>query len=265
MKKNIKVAIGLIAIIAIIIVALFAVGGNLFQTGSNEEGSLDIYVGAGFSKVTPELIKAFNEKYPNVKINAKYGGTGELLAMIETQKSGDVFLPADYQYMDEAMNKSYVENNTVKNITTNVPVIIVANGNPKNINSLEDLANHGVKVAIGEVNGPAIGKVISQILNKTNLTEAVKSNVVVESTTVNQLVTYITTGQADAAIVYKAVAQTSNGTVQIIDIPETQNIISTVPVGVISFSKNKKLAQEFENFVLSSEGKAIWKKFGYDV
>ncbi|WP_263640956.1 substrate-binding domain-containing protein [Methanobrevibacter arboriphilus] len=88
------------------------------------------------------------------------------LLLSKHKKSGDVFLPADYKYMEDAMNNGYMENNTVKNITKNVPVIVVQKGNPKNITSLEDLAKPGVKVGVGEADGPAIGKTTQKILEK---------------------------------------------------------------------------------------------------
>ena len=45
--------------------------------------------------------------------------------------------------MQDAMNGGDIKNDTVKNITQNIPVIAVQKGNPKNITSLNDLAKPG--------------------------------------------------------------------------------------------------------------------------
>ena len=258
-NKHIFIIVLILAILAIIAIAFNtgAIGSNT----SDEEGSITIYAGAGFSGVVGELVEKFNEKYPNIKVNVKYGGSGELFSTLETQKDGDVFLPADYKYMKEAMEDGYVENSSVKNITKNVPVIIVQKGNPKNISSLEDLENESVKVGLGDPEGPAIGKSSQKILEKNNLTV----NPTVLTTTVNQLLTYVSSGQVDAAIVWEALTywKENEGQFDVIKIPDNQNKISTIPIAKISFSKNPKAAQLFIDFATSDDAKEIWEKWGY--
>jgi len=261
-----------IAIITIILVVILAViglyfSGTITSSNSNEEGSIDILVGAGFSKVGAELISEFNKKYPNIKVNAKYGGSGELFATLETQKSGDVFLPADYKYMEDGMKNGYIDNSTVKNITKNVPVIIVEKGNPHNITSLKDLSKNGLKVGLGEKDGPAIGKTSAKILEKNGLTEAIEKNVVVTSTTVNQLLTYLITGQVDATIIWEDMTfwEEGKGKIEVVKIADDENIISTVPVGITKFTKDRQSAEKFQEFITSEEGKKIWEKWGFEV
>jgi len=265
MEKN-KIAIICIVIIAIIgIIGVYLSGA--INTGSSEEGSIDVLFAAGFSKVGPELISEFNKKYPNIKVNPKYGGSGELFATLETQKKGDVFLPADYKYMEDAMKNDYIDNSTVENITKNVPVIIVAKGNPKNISSLEDLAKDGVKVGIGAPDGPAIGKATAKILEKNNLSIDVEKNVVVTTTTVNQLLTYLITGQVDVTIIWEDMTywEEGNGKIEVIQIPADENEVSTVPVGITNFVKDRDAAEKFQEFITSEEAKKIWKKWGFEV
>lgn len=267
MSKNSKLIVIIIVIVGIAAISGLYLSGTFNNGGSNEDGSIDILVGAGFSKVGAELISEFNKKYPNIKVNAKYGGSGELFTTLETQKSGDVFLPADYKYMEDAMKNNYIKNDSVKNITKNVPVIIVEKGNPKNITSLKDLAKSGVKVGIGEADGPAIGKTSAKILEKNNLTESVEESVVVKSTTVNQLLTYLVTGQVDATIIWEdmTVWEEGSGKIEVIEIPADENIKSTVPVGITAFVKDEDGASKFEEFITSEEGKKIWEKWGFEI
>ncbi len=256
--------IGIIAII-LIIGGIYASGILNNGTAGGQNQTLTVLAGAGFVKVTNDLKTEFEKKHPGVTVNVQNGGSGELFATLETQKSADIFLPADYKYMSDAITKGYIKNSTVKNITQNIPVIAVKKGNPKNITSLQDLAKPGVRVAIGEPKGPAIGKATEQIFNSTNLTENISSNVVTKTTTVNQLLTYLTTGQADAVIIWKDMVtwDEAKDQIEVIEIPQNENKISTVPIGVTVYTKNSKLANEFEDFVTSTEGLTIWQKWGF--
>lgn len=260
-NKSIFIIIVVIAVIAIITGLYFS--GAIGNNGSNEEGTVEVLAGAGFSKVCPELVEKFNEKYPNIKVNVKYGGSGELFATLETQKSGDVFLPAAYKYMNESIANGYMENSSVKNITENVPVIVVQKNNPKNITGLADLENSDIKVGLGEAEGPAIGKTSEKIIEKNNLT----INPAVTTTTVNQLLTYIVSGEIDATIIWKDMTVWEEGKdkIEVIEIPENQNSISTIPIGVTQFAKDQDAAHKFEDFVISDEGKKIWEKWGFEI
>jgi molybdate transport system substrate-binding protein len=261
-KKSILIATVIIIVLAIIGIYVSSI---FINNSSNEEGNVYLLAGAGFSKVCPELIKGFNEKYPNIRVDVKYAGSGELFSILETQKKGDVFLPADYTYMEDAAKNDYIKNDTVVNITKNIPVIIVEKGNPKNINSLKDLSKPGLKVGLGEEKGPAIGKASAKILEKNNLKDAVEKNVVVTSTTVNQLLTYLITGQVDATIIWEDMTswRENSDKIEVIKIPDNQNIFSDIPVGITSFAENKDASYKFAEFLHSNEGKIIWEKWGF--
>lgn len=258
--------LAIIAVIAVVIIVAGVYASGILGGGlGGQNKTLTVLAGAGFVKVTNDMKTEFEKEHPGVTVNVQNGGSGELFSILETQKSADIFMPADYKYMGDAMKNGDMKNDTVKNITKNIPVIVVAKGNPKNIQSLADLGNSGVKVAIGEPSGPAIGKTTANILNKTGLNDSVQANVVVKTTTVNQLLTYIVTGQADATIIWEDMTSwpEAQGKIDIIKIPANQTIISTVPIGVTVYTKEDSLAKEFENFVTGPKGKAIWEKWGF--
>jgi molybdate transport system substrate-binding protein len=256
--------IGILTIIIIIAGIYFS--GVLTKNGSNTQNqTITVLAGAGFVKVTNDLKSEFEKTHPGVVVNVKNGGSGELLGILETQKSADILLPADYKYMQDAINNGYIQNNTVKNITQNIPVIAVEKGNPKKINSLYDLTKPGIKVAIGDPKGPAIGKTTADILNKTNLNKTLQANIVVKTTTVNQLLTYLVTNQADAVIIWQDMATwpEGQGKIDVIQIPTNESKISTVPIAETVYTTNNNLTKEFENFVTSPQGMGIWEKWGF--
>jgi molybdate transport system substrate-binding protein len=257
--------IGVIAVIIIVCGAYGYINGSLSGGVPPGNQTITVLAGAGFLHVTNDLKAEFEKEHPGVTVNVKNGGSGELYGILATQKSADVFLPADYKYMGDAMKNGYIQNNTVKNITKNIPVIAVQKGNSKNITSLYDLQKSGVRVALGDPSGPAIGKTSAKLLNKTGINSTVQSNVVVKTTTVNQLLTYLVTGQADATIIWQDMSTwpEGQGKIEVIAIPKNETIISTVPIAVTVFSQHTSTAKAFEEFVTGPQGLAIWEKWGF--
>lgn len=263
-NKNIFLIVIIVAIIAIIAGAYFTGAFGNAGAGSGEKVSITVYAGAGFSELGDDLVKEFNKKHPEIEVNMKYGGSGELFSTMETQKSGDVFFPAAYKYMGQAVTNGYVNNDSVKNVTKNIPVIIVQPGNPKNITGVQDLARDDIKVGLGEPEGPAIGKSSQEILNKTNVTV----NPTVTTTTVNQLLTYMTSGEIDATIVWKAMTSWADnqGKFEVIEIPDNQNKISTIPIATTTFSEHPDAAKTFVDFVTDDpDAHALFEKWGYEL
>ena len=255
----------IIGIIAIVIIVAGIYASGIFTGGNSIKGNITVLAGAGTMSAMNDLKADFEAKNPGTTVNIQYGNSGELFATLDTQKSADMVVPGDLTFMDNAKNKGYMLNDTIKPIVYHIPVIVVQKGNPKNITSVKDLGQSGLKVALGDTNGTAVGKQSIKILNKTGNLEVVKSNVVVYAPTVNQLMTYITSGQVDVAIVTEDLATTSDaqGKVDVIQIPNDQNAIATIGVGLTVFTQNKDLAMKFEDFITSPDGLAIWQKHGF--
>ena len=59
----------------------------------------------------------------------------------------------------------------------------------------------------------------------------------------------------------KVVAPTEDG--GIAEIAKKRNCIKVIPVGKLTFSKNKEIAKKFVDFVASAEGKTIFEECGF--
>jgi len=224
-----------------------------------EVQTLQVFSGAGLRKPMDEIGKVFEEKY-GVKVEYAYAGSAQNLSQIELTGKGDVYVPGAMYYYESAKEKGLVDEK--KDVAYHIPVIGVPKGNPANIKTLEDLGKDNVKVVLGDEKSAAIGKQAKKILTENNLQEAVAKNTVVKAATVNELVVYLTMKQADASIVWEDnIAGVED--VEIIEIAKDKNEIKTIPVCIISKSNKKELANQFVDFVTSSEGKSYLKKHGF--
>jgi len=252
-----KKIIGIFCLVLLLAGVILTAGCT--STDSAENKTLLVYCGAGMKEPMDEIAEVFLER-EGIQVEYTYGGSAQLLSQIELYQVGDAYMPGALSYIQSAIDKGFVDKS--ENVIYHVISIIVPIGNPANITTLEDLTEPGVRVAIGEPTGPAIGQGTMKMLEKDGLWDAVSANVVVKSATVNELLVYIAMGQADAALVYEDLYNPE--AMEIIDIPLDQGKVDIVPIGTLTFSENKENAEKFMNFVASDEGKAIFAEYGFE-
>jgi molybdate transport system substrate-binding protein len=231
---------------------------NLAVAGLAAEDSLLVYCGAGLKEPMEEIAALFEEQ-EGIKIEYTFGGAAQLLIQIELYQTGDLYMPGARSYIDSTIEKGFVDETA--NVVYHVPCIIVPKGNPAGVQSLEDLAEPGVRVALGDPQGPPIGEVSKKMLEDLGIWEEVEENVVTFSVTVTELLVYISMEEADAAIVWKDLYDPE--TMEKVEITQEMNGIKVVPIGTLVFSEKKEMAEKFMNFVASEEGKAVFADHGF--
>jgi molybdate transport system substrate-binding protein len=254
---SIRIMKGIKIVLVIAFLLLFLLGNVIVL--ADEGDSLLVYSGAGLRKPMDEIAQVFKEKY-GVQIQYTYGGSAQNLNQLQLVREGDVYVPGDVYYFEAALEKGLVE--TGKEVAYHIPVIAVPEGNPAGIETLEDLGNEGVEVILGDEKAAAIGNISQKILAKNGVADSINKNVIAKAATVNELVVYMAMKQADASIIWEDNIIGVED-VEIIYIPEEQNIIKIIPVCVVSFSNKKELATKFVDFVASEEGKNIYQKYGF--
>jgi molybdate transport system substrate-binding protein len=251
------------AMVLLIIFAAAFVCGCTGQTGtataqSEEQKSLMVYCGAGMREPMEDIAAAF-ESQTGVAINFNYGGSNTVLSQMELTRIGDVYMPGASSYFDAAREKGFVEDE--QRVVYHVPLIIVPKGNPANITCLADLAKPGVRVALGDEEACAIGKLCIKLLEKNGIKDAVYANTITRAATVNELVVYTAMGTVDASVVWEDLYDPEK--LDRIEIPVKQNVIHIVPIGSLTFSKQKDIADDFVGFVASDDGRTIFIRHGF--
>jgi molybdate transport system substrate-binding protein len=171
-------------------------------------------------------------------------------------------LPGDKHYVDQAAELGFIA--FQEPVSFFVPTILVAKGNPKNIQSLDDLAKPGIKLGLGDSKACAIGRKSKLIFEKNDMDFAeIEKNLKFKSLTVNELGMQIRAGSLDAVIVWDAVANYYAEHADQVPIPVENNVISTVEIGLLEFAKNRKGAEEFVDFIVSEAGQDIFRKYNY--
>jgi len=229
----------------------------------SQPAELLLYCGAGLRPVADELIRVFASTH-NVKIVTDYAGSEVLLAKMRLVRKGDLYLPGDKYYVDQAVQANMVLSHTP--VCYFVPTILVQKGNPKDIQSLRDLTRPGLKIGFGDPQACAVGRETRHLLDKNHIPwQDIQKNVAFQSLTVNELGLQIEAKALDAVIVWDAVAKYYQDDGAEIAIPAAANIFSTVDLAVLSCTRKRSLAEQFAQFAASEQGRAIFTEHHYTV
>ena len=146
-------------------------------------------------------------------------------------------------------------------------VLVTPRGNPAGIASITDLCRKGVRVALSPDASPPGGAAVLKLLENARIQEDVLANTTLKSSCVHRMIDDVTAGRADAAIVENRITRLPAvaGKLEIFNIPE--NIQPPPPrtftIGVMQAAENRKTADAYVAFILSSEGQAFFENAGF--
>ncbi|MCK9592419.1 MAG: molybdate ABC transporter substrate-binding protein [Methanoregula sp.] len=232
--------------------------------------TLIVYTAASLTGVSKELGSRFSAVYPSHSVIFNLAGTQTLKTQVENGAYADVFVSASNSYTNTLKGEGYFIDSTVKPLTTNYVIVILPASNTGNIQSLSDLANPGKKIAMAAYSVPIGTVTYSALANLAKSTygqdwnKSVFGNVVTYETSEPGVATKVSLGEVDAGLVYESTyAAAPAGTLTAISIPKTDNVLQTYTIGVMKQTANSGVAQEFEDFMLSSVGQQILKDYGF--
>ncbi|HSB88487.1 MAG TPA: molybdate ABC transporter substrate-binding protein [Anaerolineales bacterium] len=235
-------------------------------TAQAEPQSLVVFAAASLGDTFRELGDAFETAHPGVTVLLNVAGSQALRAQIEEGAEADVFAPASRMDMEALIGTGKVIP-PGQDFATNSLIIIVPPDNPKGITTPQDLARPGIRLVLAAEEVP-VGRYARESLARmaeaygTSFADAVLVNVVSNEENVRQVVAKVQLGEADAGIVY-ATDALSAPTLGRVWIPEDQNVMATYPIAALSDSSRPDLAAQFIAFVLSPDGQAALRRWGF--
>jgi len=234
------------------------------------EKTLVVFTAASLKGASGKLGTAFSAMYPGHTAVFNLDGTQNLKTQVENGAYADLFISASNSYTNTLKNEGYFINSSVKPLTTNYVIVILPASNPGNIKTLADLATPGKKIAIGDKTvpvGTATYAVLANLAKSTysqDWNKSVFGNVVTYETTEPGVATKVALGEVDAGLVYESTYTAApKNTYDAITLPKADNYLQTYTIGVMQQTRNTGVAQEFEDFMLSSIGQQIIKEYGF--
>ena len=238
-------------------------------TATAQPRTLTVFAAASLTDAFTELGKDFEGTHPGVSVTFNFAGSGALRTQLEQGAVADVFASANMTEMNTLITDKLIAADFSQLFLTNSLLVILPANNLANIQTLQDLARPGIKLVLCDTTVPC-GKFARQILANLDkdpafapdLSTQVLANLVSNETDVKLVLSKVQLGEADAGIVYisDAVAAPDLKTIQF---PAADNVITKYPIAVLKSASQPDLAAFFIAYVLSPDGQAIIKKWGF--
>lgn len=250
--------------------------GSSAAPSKGEKEEIIVFAAASMTE-TLNQVKDVYEKENNVTITYNFDSSGTLKTQIQEGADCDLFISAGQKQMnqldlnsDKEINKEgldFVAGDTRLNLLENKVVLVVPEGNPKGIESFDDLAarlaDGSILMAMGNSDVP-VGQYTQKILNFYGLDEEAlaKSGVITYGSNVKEVTTQVSEGSVDCGIVYCTDAFSAGLTV--ID-GASKDMCGQViyPAAVLKTAKNPDAAKAFLDYLTGSEAMAIFEAVGF--
>jgi molybdate transport system substrate-binding protein len=228
------------------------------STGSTTR--LTVFAASSLTKAFTQIGQDFHIVNPAVTVTFNFGSSTDLASQIQSEGTADVFASASGTAMDTAANDPGVTDRT--NFATNQLVIITPPDDPAGVGSIQDLAKPGVKLVLG-AEGVPVGDYARQALDDAGISEPALANVVSNEDDDASVVAKITSGEADAAIVYTSDVASADDTIRSVQIPEAVNVVATYPIAAVTGGAHPDKATSFVDYVAGAEGQAVLEQYGF--
>ncbi len=190
-------------------------------------------------------------------------GGDDFLLEIEDAGIHDLAIGGAEYLLDEGEVRGTVSKGQRRTIAFRRSAIIVPADNPKDIQSLEDLTRPGVRVAISMID--CLKGLWEDITARLGLMDAIRKNITYHANGCVAIVEAAAEGECDAAFGWTTFDHMATGRVEIIELPEEQQVWRGTGVGLLSFAKEPEAATRFMDFLVTPESRACYKEFGWAV
>ncbi len=227
------------------------------STPAKLSGSLDVFAAASLTEAFNDEKTALASSEPALSLTYNFAGSQALVTQIKSGAPADVFASADQKNMQKLIDAGFVE--APKTFARNKLEIAVAPGNPKHITGLADLEKSGVILVLEDPSVPA-GNYARQAFTKAGLPAPKPSS---NELDVKSTLAKLTSGDADAVVVYVTDVKAAGSKVEGVEIPDSQNVIATYPIAAIKASKHLTAAEAFVDEVVSGSGQQVLQARGF--
>ncbi len=243
---------------ALAVAACSSASSSPTTTTATLNGSITVSAASSLTGAFGELETTFHALHPGATVAFNFGSSGALATQIQQGAPADVFAsasPADMATVQRAGDIS----GTPVIFARNRLEIVVKPGNPLGIHSLNDLTKAAV-VALCVTTAPC-GSTAQRALAKAHVTLPVAK--VSLGQNVDATLAEVTTGDADAGVVYVTNAKTVGTQGVGVPITPSQNVTTSYPIAVVKGTTNRTVARAWIAYVLGPTGQSVLRQASF--
>ncbi len=194
---------------ALVVILVLAVSMVFLFTRGEETVRMTVYADRTLQPAMEELAEGFTEYMAGrgIKVNITfvYGSSGFVLSQLKLHGGGDLYVSDDKYFAELGLREGVLSGDYYTVVGTVRLALLVQEGNPKGITSLEDALERGdVVLALGNPEHVSAGVLAGRLLEELGLAdrveELVKEGRVVYVDSAAQVASRVMMGAADAGI-----------------------------------------------------------------
>jgi molybdate transport system substrate-binding protein len=260
MKRMLRTVTAALAAGAVVAGCMQSNPNTASTTGSSAgrvTGAITVFAAASLKATFSALRAEFEKNNPGTHVALAFAGSADLIAQLTGGAPADVFASADTANMTKAVNAGLIAGDPI-NFASNTLTIVTPPGNPKSVHSFADLAKPGTLVVLCAPQVPC-GAATKKVESATGVTLVPVS----EESSVTDVLGKVTSGQADAGLVYVTDAAGAGAAVTTVPFPESAGAVNTYRIAVLRESNNTATAQKFVDLVLGPDGRKTLAAAGF--
>lgn len=260
-----RVGVLVAAVATLVVVALLAGGAATASSAGARvaakprlTGSISVSAAASLTAAFTTMGADFQRRHPGTTVAFNFGSSATLVTQIQAGAPADVLASADLSTMDKLVQSGAVSVSPT-NFARNQLEIAVKPGNPEHVRSLGDLADVRT-VALCGATVPC-GIYAANVLQRAHL--SIPESSITRGADAKATLAAVSTGDADAALVYVTDVKAAGRSVQGVVIPDAQNTVAVYPIAPLASSGNPAVAKAFTGYVTSAAGRRTLARFGF--
>ena len=247
------------------------------QGDANAESvDLVVFAAASMTETLTQIAEMYKEVAPNVNITYNFDSSGKLLTQISEGADCDLFISAAPKQMNalDGSLKDDAEKNpngqdmllegSRLNLLENKVTLAVPEGNPKGIESFDQLAdllqNGEVMLAIGNSDVP-VGQYTQKIFAFYGIDEAAITDKLTYGNNVKEVTTQVTEAAADCGIIYATDAFSAGLTV--VDSATAEMCGQVIYPAAVLKGEKEEAAQAFLDYLQTADAMEVFKSVGF--
>jgi molybdate transport system substrate-binding protein len=250
------------ALTAAAALSLAGCGGGGTSAASGSSGSLSgeitVFAASSLTGSLTRIGKDFEAAHPGVKVTFNFAASSALAQQINQGAPADVFASAAPTNMKQVTDTGAITASPVTFVRNTLQIAVPA-GNPGKITGLADFAKADLKIALCAEQVPC-GAAARKVFD----TAGVKAAPDTLEQDVKAVLSKVSLGEVDAALVYRTDVKAAGGKVEGIAFPEAGKAVNDYPIAVCAKAPNAAGAKAFVDHVLSDKGKAVLTQAGFD-
>jgi len=248
----------------LVLAALLAALPFVLLTGRDEDKGPLVLAASSLQESLEAAADAWAQRgHPRPVLS--FAATPALARQIEAGAPADIFISADEEWMNELARKGLIHNRLRGNLAGNELVLVEQAGKDTKLVLQPGAALAFVlksrRIALADPQSVPAGRYARQALTKLGVWSDVEKNVV-SGDNVRAAAAIVSHGEVPLGIVYKTDALADPKLRIVAAFPASSHVPIVYPIALLKTSTNDD-AESFRQFLLSGEGAALLRRFGF--